>query len=201
MEPRKVRVFSSSQQAQCRVPPITHLHHIHAGTEKHLPQGVTLSGRFLQNGIEIFLDKPVLPSFQTEDIIQHGQQPHTDMPAPGQLKQPVSSNLPEGQLSVWIMDRSWQCYKPGAFPFHTLASGHWDLALTAPEFLGKMPGTCLIGFECWSEDRLGVKNDSIWQMCVAAFALSAEEFLTTHFSFLWQTVRIYMWILRQFECS
>lgn len=44
-----------------------------AGTEKHLA---------LQNGIEIFLDKPVLPSFQIVDIIQHGQQPHSDMPSP-----------------------------------------------------------------------------------------------------------------------
>ncbi len=42
------------------------------------------------------------------------------------------------------------------------------------EFLENMFRIWLIGFECWSEDRLGVEDDVIWQMCVKAFAMASH---------------------------
>lgn len=200
----KVRVFSSSQKAQCCVAPITHCTTPRLlGLKSIYPKGHAPPCKM---GLRFFLTNPFyLPSKPRTSFNMVSSHTVTCQ-APGQPNQPVSSDLLEGQLSVWIIDRSWQCCRPAAFPFHTLALGHWDLALTATEFHGNMFRICLIGFVCWSEDRLGVEDDVIWQMCVIAFAMASHQPSPTNLTFLFScsnvtnVVRFWMWIPRQVGC-
>lgn len=164
MEPMKVRVFSSSQKAQWCMPPITQSETQRLlGLKSIYPKGHAPPCRM---GLRFFLTNPFYLLSKPRTSFSMVSSHTVTCQAPGQPKQTVSSDLLEGQLSVWIIDRSWQCCRPATFPFHTLTLAHWALTLTATEFQGNMFRICLIGFKCWSEDRLVVEYDVIWQMCV-----------------------------------
>lgn len=174
METMKVRVFSSSEKAQCRVPPITQ-----CTTQRLLGLKSIYPQR--QTPWQILAKWDWDFSWQTHFTFLPNRGHHSTRSAAAQWRAgPGSTKAACFQRSsrrsvVGLNNRSkLTVLQTWRYSFPHSHIGHWDLALTAPEFQGNMPGICLIGFECWYEDRLCVKYDGVWQMCVVAFALASH---------------------------